>query len=252
MRRASYLPSLLIVVCGAALLLCACGSRGSAPPLGKAATANLAAQGASASVAATLTPIRAMHVAVYYRGQAVPATGAQTPAQLRRGACDGPIVAGLTDGLPPISNSPTTQVDPKGGMNVAAAPGADSYVAVLDHANDPNAPIVACGHPLSDRRQFFDLYPPAVGSNGIALGTALMEPTVATSISLTLGSLAQGGPATWTVHTGGCAGATLASGLIAQGAQSATATVFATLDPDHWWLTVSPTNGPALCGKVQA
>lgn len=255
MRR--RLSSLLVVLVGM-VALAGCGSHGQAAPLGKPASASLTAAGASHPAAtASLIPFDAIHVAPFYRGAEIPATGAQHPAQLRQGSCIGPFIAPLSDGnvITPADNGgattppATTQPDPRGGVDVAVAPSADLYVVVVDHPNDPTAPVVACGHPLSGLRQYFDLYPPETGSNGIGRGAALMEPLASTRVTVTLTS-ETAVPATWTVRDGSCAGTLLASGAIAAGTRQGTGVIFQPVQAGAWWVSVASGSGPALCGKT--
>ena len=242
------------------LALAGCGTHGLAAPLTKPASATLVAPGASqAAGAASLTPFDAVHVATFYRGSAVPFIGAQHPAQLREGSCVGLFVAALSDGsvITPANNGgasappATTRPDPRGGVDVDVAPSANLYVVVIDHPNDPSAPVVACGNPLSGLRQYFDLYPPDVGSNGVGRGTALMEPVASTHVRVTLNS-AGTAPATWAIRSGSCTGATLATGTIAAGASAGTGIVFQTAQTGAWWVSVAPATGPSLCGKTSA
>src|SRR5262249_51723792 len=153
----------------------------------------------------------------YFGGHAIPLSGAKTPAQIRQNACTGPAVANLSDGIPvgiatpAAGEPPATQPDPAGGLDVAIEPGAQWYVVVYDHANDPNAAIGACGPPLSPNRQYFDLFQAAQGPNGIALGTALFDPIVATRIDLAVSDASLGAhPTAWALHSASCAGTALA------------------------------------------
>ncbi|MFI5274816.1 MAG: hypothetical protein ACHQ4H_17435, partial [Ktedonobacterales bacterium] len=96
LRARLVIGMVLGMVC-AALVMAGCGSQGYAPALGTPATATLtsAASGTS-TYSARLTPALAIHVKVEYKGQELLTTGAQTPAQLRRGSCFGTYVAPLT------------------------------------------------------------------------------------------------------------------------------------------------------------
>src|SRR5262249_49372125 len=247
--------------------LAGCGSRGFAPPLGK--PTNVSIQGVDGLTGDLLfTPIRAMHVAVYYKGHAVPTSGAQTPAQLRRGDCAGPLIAPLTDGNPapaptpevtPTASAPAppvTRPDPAGGLDLALDTSADLYIIVLARRDDPAAPVVACGHPLSGRRQYFDLYPPETGSNGIGRGTALMEPTLATRIdpNLTKTTAISGAEHTygWEVRESGCAGPLVAKGTIGVSVPEDERTLFAALDTARWWAVVTADGQKAFCAQVKA
>jgi len=247
--------------------LAGCGSRGFAPPLGK--PTSISPQGVDGVTGnLVFTPIHAMHVAVYYEGHAVPTRGAQTPAQLRRGDCAGPLIAPLTDGNPaptptptpaptPISTAPSppvTRPDPAGGLDLALDTSADLYVVVLARRDDPAAAVVACGHPLSGRRQYFDLYPPETGGNGIGRGTALMEPTLATRVdpNLLKTSAISGRIYGWEVRKDGCAGPVVATGTIGVSIPEDQRTLFATLDTARWWAVVTADGRQAFCAQVKA
>ena len=242
------------------LVLAGCGTHGLAAPLTKSASATLTAPGASKPAGtATLISFDAVHIAAFYRGSAIPLTGAQHPAQLREDSCVGPFIAPLSDGniITPATNGgattppAATRSDPHGGVDVDVAPSGNLYVVVVDHPNDPNAPIVACGNPLSGLRQYFDLYPPSVGSNGVGRGTALMEPVASTHITVTLSSPTTA-LATWAVRTGSCTGAALATGTLRAGATQATGIVFQPVQTGVWWVSVSPVSGASLCGQATA
>lgn len=250
--------TLFCAVC-LALVLTACGTQGYAPPLGKSARATLTnAADPGVTITASLTPAYATHVAVYFKGQPLPLTGAQTPAQLRQGSCFGPVVAPLSDGNAPagVSSTPdvkpvnsevntvTTAPDPAGGTDVDVAPGAQWYVTVLTKTNNPDAPVAACGSPLSERRQYFDLYPPQ--NNSIAIGNALQDPILATHITFSGPSLASAQPTSWAVHTDNCSGPVVASGSVSQNR----ATVFKALDAKTWWLSLTFAADNVLCGQV--
>lgn len=237
----------------ALLALAACGTQGYAPTLGKPVTIALAG-GASASSlgSATLAPFYGAHIATYYKGKAVPFDGAQTPVELRAGSCTGKPVAALTAATDaPIANGPTVAPDAKSGVDVATATSGDLYVVVRQQANDANAPLLACGHPLSERKQFFDLYTPGEGSNGYSLGIALMEPIIATRVNVSLASPALTAT-TWTVRSGSCSGAPLAQGDIATGARTGSGVVFAALASGHWRLTIATGGAQTLCAQVGA
>jgi hypothetical protein len=270
------------LVCCAALLalatLAGCGSQGFAPSLGKPAQVSVrGVDGVTGDL--TFTPIRAMHVAVYYKGQAVPTSGAQTPAQLRQGDCAGPLIAPLTDGnllptsaptplatlsatamataaMPPtaaIATPPVTRPDPAGGMDLALDTSAELYVVVLARRDDPTAPVIACGHPLSGRRQYFDLYPPESGSNGIGRGAALMEPTLATRVEPRLTTTGTAGRVFgWEVREDGCSGSLVAKGTIEENAPEDERTIFAALDTTRWWAAVTANGQQAFCGQIAA
>lgn len=256
-----WLVALLSAVC---LAVTACGSHGVAAELGHPVKATLAYSGAGgpqASVVFTLTPIHATHIAAYFGGHAIPLTGAKNPAQIRQNACTGPAVVNLSDGIPAGAATPAagpppaTQPDPAGGVDVAIEPGAQWYIVVYDHANDPGAAIVACGHPLSANRQYFDLYQAAQGPNGIALGTALFDPIVATRIDVaaTYATVAPGAqPTTWALHSGSCTGPALASGTLAPDTTSSGGVVFRPLNTTSWWASLTPSGGGAGCAKLSA
>lgn len=262
----ALLAALLAVV-----VLAGCGSKGNAPELGQPAAATLAGTSGQASYSASLTPVVALHASVFYKGAAVPVKGAQTPAQLRRGSCFGPFVAELTDGnspatethLPAAGATPSaalgapvaTAPDPRGGMDVDVAPDASLFVIVLARANDPTASVVACGQPLSGRRQYFDLYPPT--NNDIATGNTLFDPIVASRVAIApqgagAASEASSTPSAWGVREGSCTGTALASGKIAAGSAAPYGgTVFATLAPEQWWVTLTLADGAILCGQAR-
>lgn len=246
-RLAALAPLLALVV------LAACGSQGYAPGLGKTATVALAGpSGAAPLGSASFSPFYAAHIAAYYRGKLVPYEGAQTPVELRAGSCTGKTLAALTSAtIAPISGSVAVAPDPKTGVDVATATSGNLYVVVLQKANDANAPQLACGHPLSERRQYFDLYTPGQGSNGYSLGIALMEPIVATRVQVTLASPAST-VTTWAVRSGSCSGAPLAQGQIAAGAKSGSGVVFSSFDASHWGLTLSANGSQTICEQVHA
>jgi hypothetical protein len=246
------------LVCAVCLAVTACGSHGVAAELGHPVTLTLADAGAArASGTITLSPIHATHIAAYFGGHAIPLSGAKTPAQIRQNACIGPAVANLSDGIPAgiatpaAGEPPATLPDPAGGLDVAIEPGAQWYVVVYDHANDPNAAIVACGHPLSGNRQYFDLYQAAQGPNGIALGTALFDPIVATRIDLAVSDASPGAhPTAWALRSASCTGTALASGDVVPGSGHSSGAVFRPLDTAGWWITVAQSSGGTYCRKV--
>lgn len=272
MRARRSTPLLSVLGCMLALIVAGCGSRGYAPALGASARATLTETTSHQAVAnVALVPFDAMRIAAYYRGVALPLTGAQTPAIVRSGGCLGPVVAALTDGVPSglatqaaaattatvaAQSAPAlaaTLPDPSGGLDIALAPSADWYVAVLERANDPSARVVACGHPLTGRRQYFDLYPPNVGSSGVARGTALLDPIVATRVTFTPSSAHSiAGATRWEVRNGGCAGTVLASAPLASTPTAALTSlvVFHPLDSAHWWVTLTLAHGANACGQV--
>jgi hypothetical protein len=246
MRR-TFLICITMLIC--ALAVASCGTQGYAPPLGKPAHVALGSAGS-----ATLTPMHALRVVAYYKGKQLPATGAATPAELHRDSCSGPFVAALTDGAPAAGAhaAAPTMPDPDGGLDVAVDPGAQWYVVVYDRANDPHAQVVACGHPLSGRQQYFDLYTAAKGSNGIALGTVLVSPITATRIDVSLTAGASASQSTWAVHAAHCDGVALAQGTIVPGGTTGAAVVFATPGATPWWVTLAPVGGAPVCAEVHA
>lgn len=232
------------------LVVAACGSQGRPSALGQPASASLTPPSSTQAVGvAHLTPVYGAHIAPNFKGQAVPYANAQNPVQLRKGACNGDVLAGLTEGAPGPANgaaAPVVKPDPTGGVVVAIAPSADLWVSVLDHSGD-DAHILACGHPLSDRKQFFDLYDATKGVNGIAFGSALIEAVPLTRLDLAL-TAAANGPVAWTVRAGSCTGSEIAAGSLPGGAKSDT--IFAALDTSAWWVTVNA-NDATSCGKVK-
>ncbi|HEX8997445.1 MAG TPA: hypothetical protein VF812_15565 [Ktedonobacterales bacterium] len=237
----------------ALLTLAACGTQGYAPKLGKPVTVALAGSASAQRLgSATFAPFYAAHVATYYKGKAVPFASAQTPVELRSGSCGGKPVAALTEATAaPVPDNPVVAPDAKSGVDVALATSGDLYVVVRQQANDANAPLLACGHPLSGRKQFFDLFTPDQGSNGYSLGIALMEPIIATRVNVAMASPAQT-PTTWAVRAGSCSGAPLAQGDIAAGARTGSGVVFAALASSHWRLTLTTSGGQTLCAQVAA
>ena len=253
MRRHRSLLALLLPLSLALMLaLAACGSQGYAPGLGKTATVALVGANGSQSLgSASFTPFYAAHIATYYEGKQVPYIGAQTPVELRSGDCTGKSLAALTAATAaPIPNALLVAVDPKNGVDVATAASGNLYIVVRAKANDASAPVLACGHPLSERQQYFDLYTPGEGSNGYSLGIALMQPILATRVAVALTNPATTA-ATWTVRADSCSGAILGQGQVAAGARDATGVVFAPLDAGHWRLTLA-TGGQTLCQTVGA
>lgn len=259
MHRLRYPPlaALLAALVAVVALLAGCGSHGQAAPLGAAGRATLPAPNGDSVGAgsATFTPFYATHVVPYYQGHAMTPTDSRNPVLLVSGSCGGAFVAALTAGVPAPVKQPSppiaTAPDPSGGMDVAVASGADLYVEVLDHPNDPNAAIVACGHPLSGLRQFFDLYPPNQGSNGIGRGTALMEPVTASRVEIKPPSGWYSMTSTWAVHTGRCTGAVIGSGAIHPGVSPVEGVVFHPLDTHGWWLSIaSGAHTTPMCGQV--
>ncbi|HKV84478.1 MAG TPA: hypothetical protein VJN88_07980 [Ktedonobacterales bacterium] len=246
----------LLTLLGLALVLVAgCGTHGYAAALAKPVTVRLSTTGGQSVGSAAFTPIHATRFVAYYKGHQVPLTGATNPVEVRKGSCLGPTVAALSDGVAaqlntPVAGSPAAiQPDPAGGMDVAIEPGAQWYIVVFDHPNYPSAQIVACGNALSGRQQYFDLYEASRGSAGIALGTALMAPIVATrlDISLTQTVSAQ---ERFAVHEASCGGAEFASGTVAGGGTSGGAIIFRPLDTHNWWLSLTTSAGQTTCSRV--
>ncbi len=236
----------------ALLALAACGSQGYAPALGKSATVALAgASGGQSLGSATFTPIYGAHIVTYYKGKQVPYVGAQTPVELRDGSCTGKTLAALTQATAaPIASNLVVTPAPNAGVDVSTVSSANLFVVVRQQANDANAAVIACGDPLSERKQYFNLYPPSTGSNGYSLGLVLMEPILATRVNVALSSPAADATA-WAVRSGSCAGVPLAQGQIAAGAKDASGVVFSALDASPWRLTLSNASGAqALCKQV--
>lgn len=258
MRQLAALAAAL----GLALALAGCGSQGNAQPLGKPATATLTGSATGAATyTARITPVTALRVVVSYHGHQLPISGAQTPAQLRRDSCFGAYVAPVTDGNPTLpAEAPGVQdatvasaPDPNGGMDVDVAPDASLFVDVMARRNDPTAPVVACGEPLSGLRQFFDLYSPT--NNSVAIGNALFDPISAArvAISPTSGTSAALAPVSWTIHTGSCDGMPVGGNTIARGARPPYGgSVYTSLAPGQWWVTLALSDGTTLCGQTKA
>lgn len=236
---------------GAALLLAGCGSQGYAAPLPKTSTVSL--QGTVAGNA-TLKPEYATHVEVYYPSStAIPYTDASTPVELRQSNCSGKFITTLGD------TSPTTDAagnatlphplhvarDAAGGWDVSLPQSDQLYVAVLAQQHAASNDLVACGHPLSQRRQYFDLYPPAVGSNGSGLGIVKMEPIQGTRISVSLPAPAQSA-VTWAVRAGSCSGSEVVAGTVPAGARAADGYVFAA-PQSSWYVTLQSGSGQSVC-----
>jgi hypothetical protein len=245
LRRVGLLAPLV-----ALLALVACGSRGYAPSLGKATTTTLSGVQPGSL---TLTPIYATHVVTYYLGKLIPYKGAQTPVELRKGSCAGPVLATLTEttAASAPSGAATEAPDAANGADVAAVVDESVYVVIRARANDPNAAQLACGAPLSSRRQYFDLFTPGQGSNGAQLGIALIEPIVATRAETRLASPATA-PLTWAIFAGGCDGHALAQGQIAQGATTGDGVIFQPSPASGWSIALAPASAtaPAPCQKV--
>ena len=251
-RRCSILALLALAL----VMIAGCGTHGYAAPLAKPVTLTLTAAGATQPYGtATFTPVHATRFVAYFKGQQVPSAGAKTPVVVRQGGCLGPTIAALTDGASALPGAPLTgstvqaQPDSAGGIDIAVAPGSDLYVVVFDHPNDPVAQILACGSPLSERQQYFDLYEAARGSAGIALGTALMSPIVATRLDITLTQPAVEAEQ-FAVRSGSCDGAPIFTGAIAASATQAGGVLFRPLDTRDWWLSFTAGTGQPVCSKV--
>lgn len=245
MWKRSLLPAgglaLLLMVA-----LAGCGTQGYAAPLGQAARTPLTG---AFTGSASFTPTYATLYATYFEGHLVPFVGAKTPVELRSGSCVGQLIANLTqasDQQPPAAPTPPL-VQPdraQPGVDVAIVGGANQWITVRAHPNDPNAEILACGQPLSGREQNFDLYPPSVGSDGMGLGFTKITPIVATALTISLIHPTSSAVA-WVVRAGSCGGAAVGSGQLAKGATKATGFLFQTLDSAHWRLTLTPGATPA-------
>lgn len=235
---------LLTLVALVILTLAACGAQGRPPALGNAVQVTLHASGGSAPIGqATLTPAYGVHVVVYMHGALLPYDNPPTPVQIRQGGCYGPVVAPVTSNAPAGGSQVVVQPGDNLGANVAHAVDAKSYVVVLE-STAPDAKVTACGHPLSERRQYFDLYPPTKVDQGVGLGIALFESIIITQVRVSLAAPTTQQPAQWSIHSGGCQGSTLASGAIAPGKATGSGTAFAPLDTQSWWLSVA-LNGAA-------
>lgn len=242
---------LLLLATLAVTALSACGTRGNPPALGKPVQVTLSASGNATTLGqATLTPAYGAHAVVYMHGALVPYSDPQTPAQLREGSCYGKVVAPLTSNAPAGDSAVVVQGGSDKGANVALPVDANWYVVVLE-SSAPDAKPISCGHPLSDLRQYFDLYEPAKVDQGVGLGIALFESITITQVNV---SLAKATPRAtqWSIHKGGCAGGTLGSGPIAAEATTASGIVFAPLDTGQWWLALTPdgADAPAACVKA--
>jgi hypothetical protein len=243
---------LAFLVALVAMTLAGCGTQGRPPTLGKPELVNLRANNGTASLGqATLTPAYGAHVVVYMHGSLLPYDSPPTPAQIRQGGCYGKVVAPVTANAPASGSSALVQPDTKLGADVAQAVDGNWYVVVLQSAAE-NAPIIACGHPLSNRRQYFDLYPPDKVDQSVGLGIALFEGIVITQVHIELAAPTTTQAAQWSIHSGGCQGSTLASGTIAPGTAAASGTAFAPVDTRSWWLAVALDGaaGQSTCVKA--
>ena len=243
---------LLLLATLAVTALSACGTRGNPPALGKPVQVTLSASGNATTLGqATLTPAYGAQAGVSMQGALVPYSDPQTPAQLREGSCYGKVVAPLTSNAPAGDSAVVVQGGSDKGANVALPVDANWYVVVLESAA-PNAAVTACGHPLNNMRQYFDLYEPDKVDQGVGLGIALYEGIVITQVHVALAAPSSKQPAQWSIHSGGCQGSTLASGAIASGATTGSGIAFAPLDAKTWWLAVA-TDGaadPTTCVKA--
>lgn len=236
--RRRWLASLVMAIGLAAVSLAACGAQGRPPALGQPVQVTLRASSASATLGtATLTPAYGAHIVVYMHGAELPYASPQTPVQLRKGGCYGLVAAPLTGNAPTGGAPVAVRPGATAGADVAQAVDENWYVVVLASAA-PDAQVVACGHPLSERRQYFDLYKPSAVDQGVGLGVALLESIVITEVNVTLAAPNAQQPAQWSIHNGSCQGSTIASGAIAAGAASGHGAAFVPLDASSWWLSV--------------
>lgn len=221
------------------LALCAfvvvgCGNQSKAAPLGQGRTISLGNLGT-----ATITPFYAVHIVTYYpSSKAVPFKNATNPVQLRQGSCLGKVVAALTDGAPIPSGAPTA-TEASAGVYLPMAQDKSMYVDVLEK-NDPNAKVLACGHPLDGGRQYFDLFLPSQGANGYGRGMVLMEPVVASRVTFSLPKAASQDMA-WAIMDGKCGtqGKQLTVVQMKSGEKSSEATIY-TKPSTSWALLVQP------------
>jgi hypothetical protein len=253
--QSTWRPPRIIPLLALAVLLAGCGTHGDPSTLPLVAHATLSAPGSHQQAGtATLTPFYGGRIVAYLAGHEIPYDNAQTPVQLRSGSCAGPLLAALTANAPgpaasAAQSTVVTRPDPSGGADVAVDPEASWYIVVLDHAGDPHASAVACGAPLSGQQQYFDLYPPDVGSNGTARGMALLQPQIYTRVAVTLTQPA-GQNEPWALHQQSCGGATIASGTIASGAKTSQGIAFAAPVSGGWWASVGTGSG-SLCGQAK-
>ena len=234
------------------LALAACGAQGRPPTLGQAVQVTLRASSASATLGtATLTPAYGAHIVVYMHGAELPYASPQTPVQLRKGGCYGLVAAPLTANAPTGGAPVAVRPGATAGADVAQAVDENWYVVVLESAA-PDAPVAACGHPLSERRQYFDLFKPSEVGQGVGIGVALLESIVITEVNVTLAAPTAQQPAQWSLHSDGCQGSTLASGSISAGAASGNGAAFVPLDASSWWLSVAlnGASGQTTCVKA--
>ena len=253
-RRRWRLPLVLLFTQFAllALALAACGAQGRPPALGQPVQVTLRASSASATLGtATLTPAYGAHIVVYMHGAELPYASPQTPVQLRKGGCYGLVAAPLTANAPTGGAPVAVRPGATAGADVAQAVDENWYVVVLESAA-PDAPVVACGHPLSERRQYFDLFKPSEVGQGVGIGVALLESIVITEVNVSLAAPTAQQPTQWSIHSGSCQGSTLASGSIASGAASGNGAAFVPLDAQSWWLAVdlNGASGQTTCVKA--
>ncbi|HUY78198.1 MAG TPA: hypothetical protein VMV29_15595 [Ktedonobacterales bacterium] len=237
----SALGALALLAVVAVVALAGCGTQGYAAALGQSAHTTFTGDYAGS---ASFTPTYATYFATYYEGHLVPYVGAKTPVELRNGDCAGPLIANLTqasDDQPATSPAPPlVRQDPtQPGVDVAVNASANLWITVRAKPNDPNADILACGQPLSGRKQTFDIYPPSVGSDGTALGFTLQTPIVATQLHLAFTHPTTSAVA-WVVRSGSCGGDVVATGESPKGATQANGYIFQTLDSAHWRLILAP------------
>jgi hypothetical protein len=247
-----WFAPLFLLTTLAVIALSACGTRGNPPALGKPVQVTLSTSGNAATLGqATLTPAYGAHVVVYMHGALVSYDSPQTPAQLREGGCYGKVIAPLTSNAPRGGSGAVVQAASDKGANVALPVDATWYVVVLQSAA-PNAAVTACGHPLNNMRQYFDLYEPDKVDQGVGLGIALFESIVITQVHVALAAPTTKQPAEWSIHSGGCQGSTLASGAIASGDTTGSGIAFAPLDAKTWWLAVveDGATDPTTCVKA--
>lgn len=243
---------LMGVVALLTLVIAACGTQGRPPTLGKSVEVMIRASGGDTLLGqAMLTPAHGTRVVVYMHGTLVSYDNPATPAQLRQGGCNGNVVAPLTSNAPTGGSQVVVRPDADKGADVASALDANWFVVVLQSAA-ADAPVISCGHPLSNRQQYFDLYQPDLVDQGIGIGNALVENTVITQVRVSLTAPAANQPAQWSIHSDGCQGNMLASGTIATGTATGSGIAFAPLDSQTWWLALAlnGATGKTTCVKA--
>jgi hypothetical protein len=250
MRRTRFMAAALGLL-AVLLTVAACGSQGYAAPLTKPVRVTFTGQGTGRPAgAATLTPTYGAHFVVYLHGKQVPYHNPATPVELRKGGCNGMVIAALSDNAPAGKQGILALPDPKQGANVAIAPTPDLYVVVLAQAGNANAPAIACGSPLSERRQYFELWP-AGADRTVGIGTVLSESLVSTKLDISLDAPATtAAPAAWSVRAGSCTGDTVASGTFPKGSATASGFIFQQLASDKWWLVLAPPGQQGTCARV--